>query len=755
MGVATDTITIKDDFIFLVSDLDGELVPGPEGQGMYLHDTRYLSRLQLLVNGEKPQTLSYTTDYNIAAKFHMGVHHKVELPAFIEGEMVERLIPNAVALSRKRYINRGLVERLEFTNYHPVALPVKVALRVGADFADIFEVRGLPDFTHSYLVQIKADIEVGGRAITFSSHLQPQDGSDLSRKQGAHRSLRVECSTPPEYVEEVSSLSAVRGARLPEVILHYSLNLEPNRTIALDICFIPVGAHAGANEEAPQVEPEPEPEPPGARGTFSSEVAAMHALYTRWLEECTSVKTSDHRLASIFETATLDLRSLMQQEPTGLVVTAGVPWYFTLFGRDSLITSLQTLSLNPKIAIDTMRALSAYQATGLDDFRDMEPGKILHELRRGDMTLQGEVPHSPYYGSVDSTLLFILLYSELFKWVDNPALFEELWPNIERALAWAEEYGDMDGDGYIEFRRRSRKGILHQGWKDSDESMGGDLGPRPVQPVALVEVQGYWYAAMLGLAAVLRHYGSGGQLLTATRLEAKAAALKAHFNRDFWWPEEGYYAQALDADKKQVRAVTSNIGHCLWNGIVDEEKAGVVVARLVQPGMRSGWGVRTMSTADPSYNPMSYHNGSIWPHDNSLLIAGLRRYGFHQEMLQVAEEIFAAAMTFPGGRLPELYCGFERGSGAEHESSPVPYPVSCSPQAWAAGTPWLALQSILGLEAVAQDGGLKVSPLLPQGLDSITLAGLQVGGRRLDLAVRRDGASHIYTLSASDGDNGP
>ncbi len=748
MGVATDTVTIKDDSTFLVSDLDGNLVPGPEGHGMYLHDTRYLSRLELLVNGEKPQTLSYTTDYNIAAKFHMGIHHKVELPGFMESERIERLIPNAVGITRKRYIDSGLVERLEFTNYHPAPLPVRVALRVGADFADIFEVRGLPDFTHSYVVQIKADVEASGRAITFRSHVQPRDGSSPPSTQSTRRSLRVECGTPPEYVEEVSSLSAVRGERLPEVILHYCLNLEPSCTVALDICFMPAGAPTSVEEEAEQ-------EPRAARGTFSSEVAAMHVVYERWQEECTSVKTGDYRLDSIFKTATLDLRSLMRREPAGLVVTAGIPWYFTLFGRDSLITALQTLSLNPQIAIDTMRALSLYQAIGFDDFRDMEPGKILHELRRGDMTLQGEVPHSPYYGSVDSTLLFILLYSELFKWVDDPALFEELWPNVERALAWAEEYGDVDGDGYIELRRRSRKGILHQGWKDSDESIGGDLGPRPTQPLALVEVQGYWYAAMLGLAGTLRQYGSGSQLSTAKRLEGKATALKAQFNRDFWWPEEGYYAQALDASKRQVRAVTSNIGHCLWNGIIDDEKARGVVARLLEPGMLSGWGVRTMSMMDPSYNPMSYHNGSIWPHDNSLLIAGLRRYGFNQEMLRVAEEIFAAAMTFPGGRLPELYCGFERGGKAERESSPVPYPVSCSPQAWAAGTPWLTLQSILGLEAAAQQGTLKVLPLLPQGVDSIRLAGLRVGGSRVDVMVRRDGASHAYTVSASNGDGSP
>ncbi len=548
MAIVTDTVTIKDDFTFLVSDLDGDLVPGPEGHGMYLQDVRYLSRLELSVNGVKPETLSYTTDYNVAAKFRMGTPHKVELPGFKEGERTERLIPHAIGITRKRYIDRGLVERLEFTNYHPVMLPVRVALRVGADFADIFEVRGLPDFTHSYTVEIKTEVEPGDQAVTLHSHVEAREGRPHVGTPGTRRSLRIECNMPADQVEEVSSPNVISGDMLPEVILHYALDLAPQRAVALEMRLMPIGA----NEEAGQTQKEPR----SAEGSFSSEVAAMHDVYTRWLGDCTRVEMGNYRLDAIFKTATLDLRSLMQQEPTGLVVTAGIPWYFTLFGRDSLITALQTLSLNPQIAIDTLRALAAYQADGFDDFRDMEPGKILHELRRGDMVLQGEVPHSPYYGSVDSTLLFILLYSELFKWVDDLALFRELWPNVGRALEWAEKYGDLDGDGYIEFRRRSPKGISHQGWKDSDESMGGDLGPRPTQPLALVEVQGYWYAAMVGLAGTLRRYGSGELLNTAERLEGKASTLKAQFNRDFWWPEEGYYAQALDARKKQVRAVT-------------------------------------------------------------------------------------------------------------------------------------------------------------------------------------------------------
>jgi glycogen debranching enzyme len=733
MSVVTDTITIKDDLTFLVSDFNGDLTGGPDGHGMYLRDTRYLSRLELMVNGARPYALSHTAEYNIAAKFRLSTGHEVVLPGWAEGETLERAIPHAVAITRQRYINRGLVETVELTNYHPLPLPASVALRVGADFADIFEVRGLPDTSRRHPVRV--EVGEGARTVIFRSEAIPPGG-------GARRSLHFECNRQADRWEEVGSVSRLTGETLPEVLLYYDLDLQPHSTVTIQMRLMPT-------DEGEPVQP--------ARpvDAFDSEVAEMRAVYTRWLGQCTSVETGDYQLDRIFKTSTLDLRSLMQEGPTGLVVTAGLPWYFTLFGRDSLITALQTLCLNPQIAIDTLRALAAYQADGFDDFRDMEPGKILHELRRGDLTVKGEMPHSPYYGSVDSTLLFILLYSETFKWVDDPALFQELWPNVAKALEWAENYGDLDGDGYIEFKRRSRRGILHQGWKDSDESMGGDLGPRPAQPLALVEVQGYWYAALEGLAETLRVYGSGEQFALAEQLQRKAAALKEQFNRDFWWPEEGFYAQALDANKRQVRAVTSNIGHCLWNGIIDEEKSPAVVQRLVRPDMLSGWGVRTMSMQDPSYNPMSYHNGSVWPHDNSLLIMGLRRYGFQQEMLQVVEEIFAAATTFPDGRLPELYCGFERGIGSGQEASPAPYPVSCSPQAWAAGTPPLVLQALLGLQADARGASLGVSPQLPQGVDDLSLTGLRVGNGRADLLVWRDPESGEYGVSVSPGPDEP
>lgn len=734
-----DTITVKDDYIFLVSDATGDVSCGTEGYGLYFRDTRYLSRLELKFNGEKPQTLSYHADHNVAVTFRLSSHHWVQLQTSDTAQAEESIVSHAIGVARERYVRRGLVERIEFTNYHPTPLRVAVALRVGADFADMFHVRGMPRAVQGH--SVKASVEDDGATVVFRSD-QPGEGeADLLRI------LLFESHRKPDSYEQLEVASALNGMPLPEVILHYDLELPPHEPIGIGIRVLPEPAESIGGITVRSIRGE-------SSADFAEEIALARRVFNDWREACTGVETGDYLLRRTLETAILDLRSLMQQEPQGLIVTAGLPWYFTLFGRDSLITGLQTLSLNPQISVDTLRALAAYQATDFDDWRDSEPGKILHELRRGDMTLGGEMPHSPYYGSVDSTLLFMLLFAETLKWTGDASFFKEMWPAVERALEWARKYGDLDGDGYIEFKVRSKRGILHQGWKDSDESMGGALGPRPTPPIALVEVQGYYYAAMRGLADTLRTYGDDAQVALAGRLDSDAEQLKQRFNRDFWWEEERFFAQALDGQKRQVRNVTSNIGHCLWSGIVEEGKAPSVVERLMKPDMLSGWGVRTISALDPTYNPMSYHNGSVWPHDNSLIVAGLRRYGFNTEMLALATQILEAAAAFPEGRLPELYCGFGRGEADAKEAGPTAYPVSCSPQAWAAGTPILLLLSLLGIEADAHAGTLSVSPILPRGVEDLTLRGVRVGGSRITIAFKRDGTTDDVSVIPLDGDAG-
>ena len=724
-----ETITLKDDYTFLVSDTTGEIKNDEQGHGLYFEDTRYLSCLKLTLNGQPPQALNYNADYNIAATFHLSSPYFNQLENSDSAvSPAQTAVAHAVGLVRRRLVKGGLREQLEFTNFHPTPLTVEFELAVGADFADIFEVRGFP----RQVTDEPASVEVGegGKRLEFRS--KPVK-ADLPTRR-----MVFEVSRQPERYEQRQVISPINRQKLPEVVLHYRLDLPTGQPVTIGLTAQP--DTTGQAVEGATL----------SRADFAEGVAQTRQVFKDWQATCSRVNTNDYRFNGIMEISSLDLRSLMQQDGDWLVVTAGLPWYFSLFGRDSLIAAMQSLSLNPQIAVDTLRALAARQGTRLDDWRDEEPGKILHELRRGDMILNNEMPHGPYYGSVDSTLLFVWCFARTLKWTDDPALFAELWPAVERGLEWASRYGNMDGDGYIKFGRRSERGILHQGWKDSDESMGGSLGPRPSAPIALVEVQGYYYAALVEVAWVMRRYGDSDLQERAAQLEIQAAELKTRFNQDFWWPEAAFFAQALDGQGQQVRNITSNPGHCLWSGIVAEDKAAQVVERLMQPDMLSGWGIRTMNTLDPTYNPMSYHNGSIWPHDNSLIAAGFRRYGFDQEALTLITQLIDAAATFPAGRLPELFCGFPREQDGIQEHAPAAYPVSCSPQAWAAGCGPLLLQTLLGLEAEAADQTLSLRPILPTGVDELNLMGLRLGQARLDLSFKRDPATgRVETASSS------
>ncbi len=708
-----EQVTLKDDFSFVVSNRAGDVVDDAEGNGFYRDDTRYLSLLELSLNGQPLQALSYTPEYNLAATFRLSSHHQV---AAASSEQAAALAPDwtylahALGVLRQRWVRQGLFENIVLTSYYNQPLTVTLSLRVAADFADIFEVRGFPRLRRDTVSRLAVGTE--GQSVEFAC---------LPKGAGAApiRTIRLESEPRPTRTETGQYRSTLNGLDIPQVTLFYELELLPQQPRSLHLRFL----LDGPREKAAV--------------SFGEALHEASVLRAAWKRASTRLETSDYGLNRIFETSLLDLRALMQHHPQGLAITAGLPWYFTLFGRDSLITALQTLGLNPQIAVDTLRVLAAHQATERNDWQDSEPGKILHELRHGDMTRNGEMPHGPYYGSVDGTLLFILLFAESLKWIAEPeAFFREMWPSVQKALGWAEATAKLDEGGYITFSRRSGRGILHQGWKDSDESMGGADGPRPRPPLALVEVQGYYYAAQVALAQALRRWAGPEEVGRAADLEERAATLKLNFNRDFWWPEEGFLVQALDGDKQPVRSVTSNPGHALWSGIVDNAIAPQLVRRLLQADMLSGWGVRTMSTLDANYNPMSYHNGSIWPHDNALLVAGLSRYGFGQEAWQVAEQILAAAATFPQGRLPELYCGFER-TPAE-SGAPCAYPVSCSPQAWAAGTPWLLLQSLLGLQVGPQQKLIFSTPVLTTDLGDLALYGVRCGSARYDLTFERD-----------------
>jgi len=457
------------------------------------------------------------------------------------------------------------------------------------------------------------------------------------------------------------------------------------------------------------------------------------AAYHAWERGTTSVD-SDHELFNlVIKRSISDLRLLVNDGPgpDQRYVAAGVPWFTTLFGRDALISAFQALAFRPQIAVETLEVLAAHQATTDDPWHDAEPGKILHELRTGEMARSGELPHTPYYGSVDSTPLWLILFGATFDWTGDRGLVDRLWPNAMAALAWIDKYGDRDGDGFVEYERRSERGLLNQGWKDSSDAIRDRTGREAIPPIALAEVQGYVFDAKRRMARLARIRGDDE---LATRLDAEADALAKRFEAAFWVEDQRYYALGLDGKKKQADAIGSNPGQCLWSGIVAPERARDVVDHLLRPSMFSGWGIRTYGADQRGYNPIGYHTGTVWPHDTSLIAAGFKRYGFDDASNRLAGQMMEAAQGFPDYRLPELFCGFDKTDA----HTPVPYPVACSPQAWAAGSSFLFLETMLGLRAHAERNELELlHPHLPDWLGKVTLTDLRVGDASVDLLFHR------------------
>jgi glycogen debranching enzyme len=459
----------------------------------------------------------------------------------------------------------------------------------------------------------------------------------------------------------------------------------------------------------------------------------MRESYKEWEESCTEITTDDEIVNAVLKRSLHDLRLLSDQVEGGYLPSAGIPWFSVPFGRDSLITALQTLALQPDIARATLLFLAEHQGQEVNDWRDEQPGKILHEIRLGELAALGDVPHTPYYGSVDATPLWVMTLGEYVRWTGDRALATKLRPNLEAALAWIETYGDFDGDGFVEYLCRSSRGIRNQGWKDSADSATHRDGRPAEPPVALAEVQGYVYAAWTAAATLYDLWDEPG---SAERYRSLAAGLRRRFQRVWWSEVDQFFAMALDGDKNPVSTVSSNPGHCLWAGMLDDDPARAVATRLVREDMLCGWGVRTLSSLEPSFNPMSYHNGSVWPHDNSILVSGLKRYRLDASALLVAEELLDAAVRFPLYRLPELYCGFAR--DRRYYSMPAQYPVSCSPQAWAAGSIFLVVQALLGLEPDACGDRVTLRPTLPRVVNWLKVKRMRIGEHRVDFEVRRE-----------------
>ncbi len=687
---------IKDDRTFLVTDRYGDV---PEGNtaalGLYHKDTRFLSGFELRVNEAKPLLLHSSTERNYS--------QIVEVAYPFESEGYEGIHKREnVSVQRLRVLSGPLYERIRIRNFgkHPRRLTFTVAF--AADFLDIFEVRGL--------VREKRG-EAAAPEVNRNRVVLQYRGVD-----GETRTTTIRFSPSPQKLDGREAVFEVEARRGQDV------------------------------ELAVEVIPESGDEPPPRRTMVQAE-ERLTRDYTSWRKRCTRFRTSNLQLSNFLDRAILDLRMLTSHDEGGTeYLDAGIPWYSALFGRDAIITAYQALGVNTELAWGTLRGLAALQGKEEDDWREEEPGKILHEVRVGELARAGEIPHTPYYGSVDSTPLWLNLLHGAYRWTGDLDAVRELWPNVLSALRWIDEHGDADGDGYIEYQRKSPLGLENQGWKDSDTAIVHPDGTPAEPPIALVEAQGYVYQAKRNIARVARDLGEED---LAKDLDRQADELQERFNKDFWMDDEGYLALALDGNKKRVTTITSNPGHCLWSRIVDEEKAPRVIRRLVSDTLSSGWGIRTLATRQTAYDPIGYHTGTVWPHDNALIAHGMKRYGFDREAQRVLDQLALAGAFFPLARFPELFCGF----AAEDVPVPVQYPVACRPQAWASGAPLLMIRSYGGLSADAPNGQLFIErPRLPAWLDRMEVQGLRVGEARLDLVFTNNQGVTATEVPRKEGD---
>jgi glycogen debranching enzyme len=598
-----------------------------------------------------------------------------------------------------------LYELIDLESFHPSTVSSTLSIDVHADFADIFELRGQRRERRG----VRARAHVTKDGIVFGYR-----GTDGRRRR---TTVHVYASGA---VAGHSGGSRVAQRLTPERVV-LDLTLDRGDPLRLEVV----------------VECEIEDVAASPRASFDQALSTRRAEESAWLASHARITSSNQHLDEWLERSVVDLAMLRSSTAECTLIYAGVPWFAATFGRDAVITALETLTLAPAIAAGTLRRLAALQGTTEAPERDEQPGKIVHEVRHDEMAAAGEVPFGRYYGSVDSTPLFLLLAGAYVRRTGDLALAGELWPAFERALEWITRYGDRDGDGYVEYARETPRGLVNQGWKDSHDSISHRDGRLAEAPIALVEVQGYLYGAYRGLAFIARRLG---QRPLAGELLQRAADLQARFHRDFWMEDQGFYALALDGEKRRCEVVSSNPGHCLATGIVPADVARRVAERLLQPDLFCGWGIRTLSAHERRFNPMSYHNGSVWPHDNALVAAGLRRCGAVAEAVAVLRAFFDASVHVEQARLPELFCGFTR---AEH-TGPVPYPVACRPQAFAAGSAFMMLQAALGLRIDAFRNRLTFDrPRLPDGINEVRLENLRVGMCSVDLSVARPGTVSV------------
>jgi glycogen debranching enzyme len=694
---------LKHSNLYLLTDQFGDIHPDGRGLGLYDGDTRRLSCAILRVSGQRPVLLQASTGSNYRGTIQL-TNPRLERNLRDKVHPEESLASQKLGIARRRTLAAaGLEERLRIVNYSEAPETVELELEFSNDAADIFEVRGWTREARGTY----PPIAVRDDRITLR-----YDGLD-----GVRRYTYLAFSEAAESLGSNEHPTRDSG----EVLGAWRWTLEPGASA--DLRWVLWTAEGPTGDDRDRLFPDP----PHVSGDEAG------ASYHAWHRGIAETRTDNELFNIALQRSAADMRLLVNDGPgpTERYIAAGVPWFSTLFGRDSLIASFQALAFRPQLAIETLEVLASLQATREDPERDAEPGKIPHELRTGEMSRAHEIPHTPYYGSVDSTPLFLIVVGGAVDWTGDLSLVDRFWPNVLAALEWIDRWGDRDGDGLVEYERRSPNGLVNQGWKDSHDAIRDRHGNEVAGPIALAEVQGYVFDAKRRIAALARLRGEDE---LATRLEHESEQLRQRFEDAFWVEDQGYYAMALDGQKRPADAIGSNAGQCLWSGIVSRERAKKVVDRLLSPEMFSGWGIRTYAQGQVGYNPIGYHTGTVWPHDTSLIAAGLKRYGFHDEANRLVGRVFEAAQHFDDFRLPELFCGFDR----EVSPIPVPYPVACSPQAWAAGATFLFLETMLGLRAHAGRRELELyRPILPDWLGKVTLTNLRVGDATVDLLFHR------------------
>jgi glycogen debranching enzyme len=711
-SVGPPVLTINKGSTFMVTDYGGEIDP-LAAQGVFADDTRFVSGYRLRIDGQpwvrvSSQTISYDTA--LLYLTNREIRRRDLQAAHLTGATPGQIPAGTLALTLRRTVDEGIREDFELCNYGQESARLLLELELASDFADLFEVKtGDWRVRESIVTEWFPD---AARLVTSYQHV------DFHRRLA----YQVDGSEPAP--------SFANGR------LRFAVHLGPGARWQFQGRMLL--EHDGkvrrpGRKRAP------------SRGPGDSE-AARHE---RWLNACTALSTPAADLQQTYQQSVQDMGALRLFErdlgPDVWVPSAGVPWFVTLFGRDSLIATLQNLIVYAPFAEGTLHTLAAYQADRRDDWRDAQPGKIVHEVRHGELAHFNLVPHTRYYGTWDATPLFLIALAEAWRWLGDRKLIEDLRETAVRCLEWIDRDGDLDGDGFQEYQTYSPKGYENMGWKDAGDAVLYPDGSQVRQPKALCELQGYVYAAKVGMAELFRALGEHDR---ADALTEQATALKRRFNEAFWMEDQGFIAFGLDPEKRQIETIASNPGHCLWSGIVDDDKAGRVVERLLRSDMWSGWGIRTLSANNPAYNPLSYQRGSVWPHDNAIIAAGMKRYGYHEQANRVARGILDAAARFEGYRLPEVFAGLAR----EDHAFPVQYLEANIPQAWAAGSVFQLIQAMLGLDADVPNGRLWVNPRLPDWVPSLELTGLKIGRTELHLRFWRDEDTTRFSVVSQQGD---